>query len=125
MRYDFSVTDNLDPNPTVTAVVTDYSGSSNSVFPGDLLPTTSGLYTLTVTATDQAANTAIRSVTFVVYDPSAGFVTGGGWIILEPELGNYHANFGFVAKYKKGSTVPDGNLEFQYRDINLKSTSID
>ena len=41
----------------------------------------------------------------VVYDPSAGFVTGGGWIdspegayIPDPSLTG-KANFGFVSKY--------------------------
>ncbi len=49
----------------------------------------------------------------VVYDSSAGFVTGGGWIDSPP--GTYtpedptdpditgRANFGFVSKYKKGA----------------------
>jgi hypothetical protein len=33
------------------------------------------------------------------------------------------ANFGFVSKYKKGSTVPEGNTEFQFRagDLNFNS----
>jgi PKD repeat protein len=67
----------------------------------------------------------------VVYDPSAGFVTGGGWIYSEP--GNYRpdtslegkASFGFVAKYKKGASVPDGNTEFQFKagDLNFHSSS--
>ena len=66
----------------------------------------------------------------VVYDPSGGFVTGGGWII-SPEgalLGSDSigkANFGFVAKYKKGATVPEGNTEFRFQAGNFafKSTS--
>ena len=67
----------------------------------------------------------------VVYDPAAGFVTGGGWIM--SPAGAYTANpaltgkatFGFVAKYKKGATVPDGNTEFQFKagNLNFKSTS--
>ena len=67
----------------------------------------------------------------VVYDPSAGFVTGGGWI--DSPAGSYAADtslsgkatFGFVAKYKKGANVPDGNTEFQFKagDLNFSSTS--
>jgi hypothetical protein len=35
------------------------------------------------------------------------------------------ANFGFVAKYKKGATVPDGNTQFQFKagDLNFHSNS--
>jgi hypothetical protein len=34
------------------------------------------------------------------------------------------ANFGFVAKYKKGQTEPDGNTEYQFKtaDINFHSS---
>jgi hypothetical protein len=55
----------------------------------------------------------------VVYDPSAGFVTGGGWI--DSPAGAYKpdpalsgkATFGFVSKYQKGATVPNGKTEFR------------
>jgi hypothetical protein len=88
----------------------------------------SGVYTLEVTATDVAGNTGESDpVFFVVYDPEGGFATGGGWILPDEQstLPGGKANFGFVAKYKKGSST--GNLEFQYHDadINLKSTTID
>ena len=35
------------------------------------------------------------------------------------------ATFGFVAKYKKGANVPDGNAQFQFRagDLDFQSTS--
>ncbi|MBK7245505.1 MAG: hypothetical protein IPH98_16970 [Saprospiraceae bacterium] len=65
-----------------------------------------------------------------VYDPTGGFITGGGWIN-SPE-GAYpaiptltgKANFGFVAKYKKGNNQVDGNTEFQFKagNLNFKST---
>jgi len=67
----------------------------------------------------------------VVYDPNAGFVTGGGWI--NSPAGAYTANptlsgkatFGFVSKYKKGQSTPDGDTEFQFQaaGFNFKSTS--
>src|SRR5918995_6503215 len=61
----------------------------------------------------------------VVFNPSAGFVTGGGWIQSPP--GAYtedptltgKATFGFVSKYKKGATVPDGTTEFEFNAGNL------
>ncbi len=69
----------------------------------------------------------------VVYDPSAGFVTGGGWIwspsgayAADPSLEG-KANFGFVSKYKKGVTVPEGQTQFQFHagNLNFHSTSYD
>jgi hypothetical protein len=61
----------------------------------------------------------------VVFDPSDGFVTGGGWIIAQP--GSYPADptltgkatFGFVSKYKKGQSTPSGNTEFQFHVANM------
>lgn len=69
----------------------------------------------------------------VWYDPSAGFVTGGGWITSpsgaynpSPSLTG-RANFGFVSKYQKGNSVPSGNTEFQFNaaNVSFKSTSMD
>ena len=91
-----------------------------------------GVYTIGVTVTDkdQAADQSVFQYV-VVYDPNAGFVTGGGWItspagayVPDPELTG-KANFGFVSKYKKGATTPDGQTEFQFKagDLNFHSTS--
>jgi hypothetical protein len=64
-----------------------------------------------------------------VYDPSGGFVTGGGWIdslegayTADPTLTG-KASFGFVSKYKKGAQVPTGSTEFQFKaaDLNFHS----
>ena len=92
-----------------------------------------GVYTVTVEVTDKdgGVGSADASTYVVIYDPSAGFVTGGGWIysvpgayVPDPELEG-KATFGFVAKYKKGSSVPTGNTEFQFRaaDLNFHSGS--
>jgi len=57
----------------------------------------------------------------VIYDPSAGFVTGGGWINSPAGRGGVDAtltgkaNFGFVSRYKKGQTVPTGETEFVFK----------
>jgi hypothetical protein len=61
----------------------------------------------------------------VIYDPSAGFVTGGGWI--NSPLNAYTANpsltgkatFGFVSKYQKGANAPTGDTQFQFKAGNL------
>ncbi len=92
----------------------------------DIVSLPTGVYNVCVHGTDIADNTGDEVCTFLaVYDPSAGFVTGGGWI--NSPAGAYSAdlsltgkaNFGFVSKYKKGTTVPTGNTEFQFKAGNL------
>jgi len=70
-------------------------------------------------------------VTFIVVDPSGGFVTGGGWIA-SPE-GAYGAdpglvgrvNVGFVSEYGEGASVPRGSVELRFRaaDLNFHSNA--
>jgi hypothetical protein len=90
-----------------------------------------GVYIVKVTVTDGCNNSTTEEFRYVViYDPTAGFVTGGGWI--NSPAGAYpanltlagKANFGFNAKYKKGQTVPTGETEFQFQvgNVNFKST---
>ena len=91
-----------------------------------------GVYTISVRATDAAGNVGQPDwLILAVYDPEGGFVTGGGWInspagayAADPTLTG-KANFGFVAKYKKGATEPVGQTEFQFRvaDLDFHSTS--
>jgi len=90
-----------------------------------------GITNLKLTVSDGLANDS-DSTMIVVYDPSGGFVTGGGWIIspigalLDSEATG-KANFGFVAKYKKGATIPEGNTEFRFQagTFAFKSSSYD
>ncbi|MBN2414596.1 SBBP repeat-containing protein [bacterium] len=92
-----------------------------------------GVYTITVSVTDKDGGIGTVTATefIVIYDPAEGFVTGGGWID-SPEgacpdnvtlAGK--ACFGFVSKYKKGQTTPDGNTQFQFKagQFEFKSTS--
>jgi len=95
---------------------------------------TTGIYSIQLTVTDNDGGSGTDLFEYVVvYDPSAGFVTGGGWIespagayIADPTLSG-NANFGFVSKYKKGASVPEGQTEFQFQvaDLNFHSSSYD
>jgi hypothetical protein len=101
---------------------------------GSHLYTAAGVYTLTLTVTDDDGGAGQSLFQYVVvYDPSAGFVTGGGWInspagayALDPSLTG-KATFGFVSKYQHGATVPSGNTQFNFHvaGMNLNSTSYD
>jgi hypothetical protein len=98
---------------------------------GDFLYPTPGVYTIAVTVTDPAGESASDQVMIVVYDPRGGFVTGGGWVTAGP--GSYSADptlsgkatFGFVSKYKQGAATPSGNTEFQFHaaGMNFHSAS--
>ncbi|MEO8194934.1 MAG: MBG domain-containing protein, partial [Gemmatimonadales bacterium] len=93
------------------------------------------VFEVCVYGTDAGGNTndKMDCVLIARYDPSAGFVTGGGWI--NSPTGAYYANpslvgkanFGFVAKYKKGQQAPEGNTEFQFQTagLNFKATLYD
>jgi len=90
-----------------------------------------GIYDVCLTVNDGYADSEEVCTIAVIYDPSAGFVTGGGWIdspegayIPAPSLTG-RANFGFVSKYKKGAETPTGNTEFQFHaaDLNFHSDS--
>jgi hypothetical protein len=93
-----------------------------------------GVYTVTLTTDDQAGNHTEQGFKYVVlYDTTAGFVTGGGTVnvpagsyTVNPALSG-PANFGFVAKYQKGSNTPTGNTEFNFQvgSLRFKGTSYD
>jgi PKD repeat protein len=125
----------FDTLPPVAGTVNemDHTVTANYTF------TTPGVYLVKLTVTDQCGGSSSATqidgfeAMVVIYDPSAGFVTGGGWF--DSPAGAYlpdqfllgRANFGFVSKYQKGATVPTGNTEFQFRtaDFNFSSTSYD
>lgn len=97
--------------------------------------TTPGVYLVTLAVSDgcNATGTAntVDGLTalVVIYDPTGGFVTGGGWItspagayLPNPALTG-KASFGFVSKYLPGANVPTGNTEFQFKAGNLSFSS--
>jgi hypothetical protein len=84
-----------------------------------------GIFELSLTVTDAGNLSDTDTAMLVVYDSSAGFVTGGGWIdsppgayVPDPALTG-KAVFGFVSKYKRGASTPTGNTEFQFHAGSL------
>jgi hypothetical protein len=124
---------------SITGVVNETSGSVT----GSYSFTAAGVYGVKLTVNDGVGGITIANTVsstnappnlaaqVVVYDPSAGFVTGGGWI--DSPAGAYIANpaltgkatFGFVSKYQKGATIPTGETEFNYKvaNFNFHSTN--
>ncbi|MHA2100866.1 MAG: NosD domain-containing protein, partial [Candidatus Kariarchaeaceae archaeon] len=93
-----------------------------------------GVYALSLTLTDDdEGQTEALFQYIVIYDPYGSFVTGGGWFT-SPE-GAYTADptltgkatFGFVSKYKKGTTEPTGKTTFvlHFADFQFHSDSYD
>lgn len=113
---------------TVTAVVNTATRSVSASWsaPG------AGVYAVRLVVTDddggegQATLVEGFDAMVVVYDPAAGFVTGGGWF--QSPAGAYRADttlagkasFGFVSKYARGASVPTGATEFQFKAANFR-----
>ncbi len=107
-----------------TGTITEFDVSGSHIY------TTPGVYELVLTIDDGDGGIGSAEYQYlVVFDPSGGFVTGGGWVwspggayAPDPTLEG-KASFGFVAKYKKGAQIPTGVTEFQFRmaDLNFHS----
>jgi len=114
----------------VSGTVSESNG--NGTCTASMTFTSAGVYKVTIQVTDKDGGTAKYEFQYVViYDPSAGFVTGGGWILSpqrayapDPTLTG-KATFGFVSKYRKGANTPEGNTEFQFHaaQMNFRSTA--
>lgn len=128
-------------SPTVSSVYLVNRGApavlSNLAAPGKVSATLAafsgtGVYSVCVRPADLAGNVGLEECIFVpVYDPTGGFVTGGGFIM--SPLGAYTPNgtltgkatFGFVSKYTQGANVPTGNTQFEFKTarMDFRSTS--
>ena len=107
---------------------------TNQTINGSHIYNLPSVYTINLTVEDYFSRTDSEIFQYiVVYDPSSGFVTGGGWInspegayTPDPNLTG-KANFGFVSKYKKGKQTPTGNTEFKFKagDLNFHSNDYD
>jgi len=113
------------------AAITEPAGATPGTATASYAFDAAGVYHVALTIDDSCGGTATADemsgmeVLVIVYDPSAGFVTGGGWIDSPP--GAYQpdpslsgrANFGFVSRYQKGAVVPTGETEFQFKVTNI------
>jgi hypothetical protein len=88
--------------------------------------TEAGLYTVACNVMDDDGGSDTEIFQYVVvFDPNAGFVTGGGWFnspagaFVPDRTLTGHSTFGFIAKYKKHRTTPEGSTEFQFHPGGL------
>ncbi|MBI3300714.1 MAG: hypothetical protein HYZ72_01340 [Deltaproteobacteria bacterium] len=120
----FSAEYQIDSDPFLPMTSQDnaFNEVSEDVTASPLYFTSAGVYNVCVRGRDAVTNVGVPAcVLLVVYDPNAGFVTGGGWI--NSPVGAYVANpiligkatLGFVSKYQKGAKVPTGETEFQFQ----------
>lgn len=119
---------------TTEAAVSETDGSGTAT--GTHTYTTPGVYRVMMVVYDNynaASNESIYEYV-VVYDPEAGFVTGGGWIdtpagayTADPAL-EEKAKFEFAVRFKHGKKVQmDGDFLFQFDQTPfiLSNTRID
>jgi len=128
-----------DDGATSAGSVTESSGAGSAT--ASHAYSLAGVFTLTASVSDgdldgTRSSSEDQPAYIVVYDPSAGFVTGGGWF--DSPAGacvwsgcaangstTGKASFGFVSRYQKGATTPTGNTEFQFKagGVTFRSTS--
>jgi PKD repeat protein len=131
-EFTFDGSTSYDPDGTIVSYNWDFGDESSDN--GSIVThtyTATGVYTVTLTVTDDDGLSGQSVFEFVVvYDSEGGFVTGGGWIYSEAGADKVNpsaegkATFGFVSKYKKGANVPTGQTEFQFKagDLNFHSS---
>jgi len=112
-----------DGSGTLGGSVSEANGSGTAM--GSHTYYAAGVYPVILYLTDSDGLLSVVSRNVVVYDPSAGFVTGSG-SILSP-AGAYKpdpaamgpATFSFVSKYQKGANKPTGSTDFLFQTASL------
>jgi len=119
-------------NSTSPAATTQSNGTGS--FTGTHTYVSPGVYVVTPTVTDNAANSSSGETAIAVYDPNSSFVTGAGWILSPPNAYTPDpamtgmAHFAFVSKIVKGAQgAPTGSTSFRFQaaDFVFESTSYD
>jgi len=119
IQFDGSLSSDPDGDPLTYAWTIGDGGTATDAMPTHSYAT-AGIYDVCLIVNDGSLDSVQACTMAVVYDPSAGFVTGGGWI--DSPAGAYKADaslagkatFGFVSKYQKGANVPTGNTAFEF-----------
>jgi hypothetical protein len=107
----------------------------NGTAGGTCTYTAPGVYTVQVTVydDDDGVDTRMATGQVVVYDPGAGWLTGGGWIASPagayapaPLVGGKLA-FRFVARYGRSAETPDGSAELNLDlgKLDFRSTALE
>jgi hypothetical protein len=99
---------------TLPAVVT------GSAVAGSYFFTSAGIVPIGLTVADDDGGSGSATTSLVVYDPSAGFVTGGGWIATDGGKITFAVN----AKYLTGATTPTGSVTVHGGGVDFESTSL-
>ncbi len=111
---------------TTGATVVEPAGSKNGTAKGTYTFKEPGVYKVTLKVTDNTGVTSwvdtqddVESIV-VIYDPTAGFTVGGGWIssplgafVSDPTLTG-KMTFGFNSKFFKGATNPKGESQIDF-----------
>jgi hypothetical protein len=117
--------------PSGATAVTEPVGSNPGTCSGShTYPPSTDVYEVTVTLTDDCGASGSSVYQYVVvYDSNGGFVTGVGRInsppqayLLDPAAVGT-ASFGLVSKYKKGTTIPEGDTSFNFSAVGFKFDS--
>jgi hypothetical protein len=90
-----------------------------------------GALQVCVRGTDAVGNTSAPTcILFVAFDPTAGFVTGSGWIDSPASAcptfcrgAAGRAQVSFVSRYQKGASIPTGETSFEFQAGNLRFKS--
>src|SRR5262249_9120438 len=120
---------------TSAGKVTEPKGLGSGTVTGSHVYANAGIYRVTLTVTDSHKHSgkATAAQYVVVYNPSAGSITGNGTITSPPGAvpGNPKltgkATFQLSAGYAANSAVPSGKLvlTFQAANLSFQSTSLD